>query len=211
MKVICYGDSNTYGYDPRLGSPGRLPSNQRWTGILNALPEYEIVNEGMNGRTIPTENGGRQWLGKAIKRNEDADALVIMLGTNDMFMVPGATAGVLADRMRATFANVPELIRFRDTAGKRIFLVSPPPPALKVLFYQMAGVPVSQKAEEAARIVRELPAEYAKVAEEYKTGFIDAGGWNIDLFFDGLHFSEAGHREFARRMRRALGDGSSDR
>ena len=165
----------------------------------------------MNGRTIPTENGGRQWLGKAIKRNEDADALVIMLGTNDMFMVPGATAGVLADRMRATFANVPELIRFRDTAGKRIFLVSPPPPALKVLFYQMAGVPVSQKAEEAARIVRELPAEYAKVAEEYKTGFIDAGGWNIDLFFDGLHFSEAGHREFARRMRRALGDGSSDR
>lgn len=204
MKVICYGDSNTYGFDPRMGSPGRLPRNQRWTGILNAMPEFEIIGEGMNGRTIPTAEASYRWLGKVIKKNWDADALVIMLGTNDMFMVSGATAEVLAERMRDTFAHVPELRRFRDTPGKRVFLVSPPPPALQVLFYQMAGVPVPQKADEVARIVAELPAAYARVAAEENAGVIDAGKWNIELFYDGLHFSEAGHREFARRMRREL-------
>ena len=96
MKVICYGDSNTYGFDPRMGSSGRLPRNQRWTGILNAMPEFEIIGEGMNGRTIPTAEASYRWLGKVIKKNWDADALVIMLGTNDMFMVSGATAEVLA-------------------------------------------------------------------------------------------------------------------
>ena len=49
MKIICYGDSNTYGFDPRLGSPGRLAKNERWTGILDSEPDIEIVNEGMNG------------------------------------------------------------------------------------------------------------------------------------------------------------------
>ena len=50
MKIICYGDSNTYGFDPRIGTPGRHDKNDRWTGILDNMPEYEIINEGMNGK-----------------------------------------------------------------------------------------------------------------------------------------------------------------
>jgi hypothetical protein len=51
--VICYGDSNTYGFDPRMGCPERLPRRVRWTGRLDALPGLRIINEGMNGREIP--------------------------------------------------------------------------------------------------------------------------------------------------------------
>lgn len=29
MKVICYGDSNTYGYDPRSYIGGRYPAGAR--------------------------------------------------------------------------------------------------------------------------------------------------------------------------------------
>ena len=68
----------------------------------------------------------------------------------------------------------------------------------------MIGVPASQTADEVAKIMEELPGVYAQVASDWQVGFIDAGKWNIELLFDGLHFSEEGHREFARQMERKL-------
>lgn len=50
--VLCFGDSNTYGYIP--GSPGeRYDSKTRWPKRLGALlgEGYEVVVEGLNGRT----------------------------------------------------------------------------------------------------------------------------------------------------------------
>ena len=32
--IICYGDSNTYGYDPCVMAGDRYPEEDRWTGIL---------------------------------------------------------------------------------------------------------------------------------------------------------------------------------
>ena len=32
--IICYGDSNTYGYDPCVMSGDRYPEEDHWTGIL---------------------------------------------------------------------------------------------------------------------------------------------------------------------------------
>ena len=107
MKIICYGDSNTYGFDPRLGSPGRLAKNERWTGILDSEPDIEIENEGMNGRCIPSASYEYRSLKKILERHYDADMLIIMLGSNDLFMTRGATAEKIADKMRNVFVNVP--------------------------------------------------------------------------------------------------------
>ena len=50
-KIICYGDSNTFGYNPKDGS--RFDENIRWTSLLqkNLGVEYEVINEGMCDRT----------------------------------------------------------------------------------------------------------------------------------------------------------------
>ena len=34
MNVICFGDSNTYGYDPRGYFGGRYDADCRWVDIL---------------------------------------------------------------------------------------------------------------------------------------------------------------------------------
>ena len=34
MNVICFGDSNTYGYDPRSYLGGRYDPDSRWVDIL---------------------------------------------------------------------------------------------------------------------------------------------------------------------------------
>ena len=217
MKIICYGDSNTYGFDPRLGSPGRLAKNERWTGILDSEPDIEIVNEGMNGRCIPSASYEYRSLKKILERHYDADMLIIMLGSNDLFMTRGATAEKIADKMRDVFVNVPELTSWKTSgttaAGgsgpesqKRILLVCPPAPSDRVLFYEMVGIPMSQSAESAARVMKELPEKLAAVAAEFGLEFADATRWNIACLFDGLHFSEEGHRTFAQNILRVIRD-----
>ena len=50
-KLLCFGDSNTYGYDPRSYIGERYPADVRWTGLLGS--SYTVVNAGQNGRGIP--------------------------------------------------------------------------------------------------------------------------------------------------------------
>lgn len=46
MKVICYGDSNTYGYDPSGWLGGRYSMDDRWVDILARRTGWEILNGG---------------------------------------------------------------------------------------------------------------------------------------------------------------------
>ena len=54
--ILCYGDSNTYGYNPVNGL--RYPKDVRWTGVLQKLlgEQYAVIEEGCNGRTTVFED-----------------------------------------------------------------------------------------------------------------------------------------------------------
>ena len=41
--LICYGDSNTYGYDPHDTNEGRYPKEARWTGILDTETDWQLA------------------------------------------------------------------------------------------------------------------------------------------------------------------------
>ena len=205
MKIVCFGDSNTYGFDPRLGSSGRYAKDERWTGILDAHDGFSVVNEGMNGRCIPDSDSGFASLASVLVQNPDADVFAILLGTNDIFMIPGITAERIADRMRRVIQNVPELRDFTRKAGKHTLIVSPARPSEHVVFYEMAGIESGQTKESTAKIMDELPNALKRCAEEYGADFADAGEWDIALAYDGIHFSEAGHRSFAEHMAAVLG------
>ena len=59
--IFCYGDSNTYGYDPQSPLGGRYPPQVRWPDQLALLqPDRQIVNFGENGREIPRRFGGER-------------------------------------------------------------------------------------------------------------------------------------------------------
>ena len=56
MRILCFGDSNTYGYIP--DGSGRYSEDIRWTGLLqkklaSEATVIEIVrkNNGVSGRT----------------------------------------------------------------------------------------------------------------------------------------------------------------
>ena len=45
MNILCFGDSNTWGYKP--DKTGRFDEKTRWTGLLQQKlgPEYHIIEE----------------------------------------------------------------------------------------------------------------------------------------------------------------------
>lgn len=108
MKIICYGDSNTYGYDPRSFLGDRYPAENRWVDILARKLGCTAVNAGMNGREIP----------RYPVKFDPADLLLIMLGTNDLLQ------GNSPEQVRARMARFVDSIEFDKS---KTLLITPPP------------------------------------------------------------------------------------
>lgn len=177
MRILCFGDSNTYGFDPRSCFGDRYPPEHRWPDILAAQTGWEVVNAGANGREIPRSPNALRLLSE----QGPADCFLVMLGTNDLLQ--GASASEAAGRMEA-FLN--RLLPHYKT----ILLVAPPP--------MKRGAWVSDHALVAESI--RLAKEYQALAQRLQIPFSDTRNWNIELTFDGVHFSEEGHHTFAEKL-----------
>ena len=107
MKVICYGDSNTYGYDPRSFFGDRY--DHPCPELLAEKTGWQVINQGENGREIPNS---------PVFFPEDTDLLIILLGTNDLlqFWTPEAAAG----KMEAFLTSL-------TLEKEKILLLAPPP------------------------------------------------------------------------------------
>ena len=169
MKVICFGDSNTYGYDPRSYFGGRYGADSRWVDILAAQTGWTISNIGQDGREIPSS---------APTFPADTDLLIVMLGTNDLLQ--GCSPQQAAERLERFLAAVP-------LDRNKLLLIAPPPVALE------AWVPSPQLIDDSRAFARLCQT----LAKQMGIRFADAGRWDIPLAYDGVHFAEQGHKAFA--------------
>lgn len=169
MKVICFGDSNTYGYDPRGYFGGRYDAGCRWVDILAAETGWTVCNLGQNGREIPSS---------APAFPADADLLIVMLGTNDLLQ--GRSPEQATERLEWFLSGV-------SLDRSRILLIAPPPVTLG------EWVPSPQLIDGSRAFARLCQA----LAERMGIRFADAGKWDIPLAYDGVHFTEQGHKAFA--------------
>ena len=169
MNVICFGDSNTYGYDPRGYFGGRYDADSRWVDILAAETGWTICNMGQNGREIPFA---------APVFPTDTDLLIVMLGTNDLLQ--GRSPEQAAERLERFLLGIP-------LDRSKILLIAPPPMTLG------EWVPSLQLVD-GSRTFAQL---CQRLAKQLGIRFADAGKWDISLAYDGVHFTEQGHKVFA--------------
>jgi len=181
MKIICYGDSNTYGYDPRSYFGGRYASEERWVDILGELSGWVMINAGENGREIPHRSWELDGFVRLVQENSPMDMLSLMLGTNDLLL--GNPVDVVAERMERLL----NCIALKFTS---VVLIAPPPMKL--------GEWVTEQC--ILRASAELASVYRGLAERQDILFADAGEWNAALGFDGVHLTPEGHRAFAEGM-----------
>ena len=191
--VLFYGDSNTWGYDPRGFGGGRYPSSDCWTErAAEALRrDWKICVDAMNGREIPDSREDCGHVLEAIRaagEGQAPDLFAVMLGTNDLFQAVGISPSDVAagkmedflDRVMAAFPGMPVLLIAPPLVGSENS-VDP------VLCYVYG---------ESCRLDR----LYQALAEERGISCVSAADWNLPMAYDEVHLSEAGHHVFAEKI-----------
>ena len=172
LKVICFGDSNTYGYDPRSWLNDRYDAQHRWVDIIAKQTGWDVCNSGENGREIPSSI-------PIIPK--DTDYFIVMLGTNDLLQ--GRSAEETAERMKKWILDLP-------LPKDNVFLIAPP--------FFVRGTWVNDQALIEAS---QTYAQYCQqIAQQLGLHFANAGEWGISIAYDGVHFTEQGHCIFAAKL-----------
>ena len=205
--VLCYGDSNTWGYEPASGD--RFPEDVRWPGVLarELGSEFRVIEEGLNARTTVREDpveeykNGKDYLRPCLESHRPLDLVIVALGVNDLKARFFASASDVADG-----AGVLVAIAQRSGVGPHgappaVLLVTPPPVGkLTELAEMFAG------AEEKSR---GLDRQYRRVADKYGCELLDAGKLVRSSDLDGIHLEAGEHRKLgeavAARVKEMLG------
>ncbi|MDX1901278.1 MAG: GDSL-type esterase/lipase family protein [Gammaproteobacteria bacterium] len=210
-NILCYGDSNTWGFVPQdLGNmqPSdlkRYSREERWTGLLQEKlgDSFYVVEEGLNGRTtnlnyhIPPDRNGKTYLAPCLYSHAPLDLVIFAaLGGNDFKTCFQRTA----EDIRHGMAELIQVVKQTPygpgfTQPPQVLLISIPTP-LKIAesYLDENGVPLFSDTEKKANQLREL---YASLAAETKTHFLDVSDDVPPSPIDGLHLDESGHEKLA--------------
>lgn len=188
--IVCYGDSNTYGYDPCVPGGGRYTKENRWPDLIEKKTGIPVKNCGLCGRKIPRYESQIQCVKEQIeawKLEAEEISVWLMLGTNDFLENERITARDAALRMEKLLESISEQIKEEKIS---LLLISPVP------VKQGAWVANQKSCEETEK----FSSYNRKLSEKFGTDFADAGEWKIPLVYDGIHFTEEGHRIFAENI-----------
>ena len=132
MKIVCYGDSNTWGHNPVNGK--RFNEEERWPKILQNLlgKEHEVIEEGLCGRTasfiddVKPFRYGLAMLEGTMEIHLPADLIIIMLGTNDLKTNFSPNAVAISNGIRKMIQVIRDVYRWsKYDYEPKILIVSP--------------------------------------------------------------------------------------
>ena len=198
-RILCFGDSNTWGY---MVTGGRFPEEVRWPTRLGALlgEDYAVAEEGFNGRTCvfddPIEGGyksGLSYLPPCVMTHSPLDLVILMLGTNDLKKRFGMTAFTIGEGVTALIKAVRAYGMTPEGVPPRILILCPPPVLDNVMETRHAPI----FGEDAPKISRELPSELRRVAKLMRCEFLDAGAYAQVSPADAVHMTREGHLRLA--------------
>jgi len=204
-RIMAFGDSNTWGWNPAasLGGPAvRYEETTRWTGRLQSLlgDSYKIIEEGLNGRTTVFQDPlepyrcGKDTLVPLLLTHKPLDLVIIMLGTNDLktrFAVPPADINLGVHTLIQMCRNYPEA--FSD-GNPSILLMAPAPLNIE------EGTEAEEGFEGGNEKSRRLGGLYKQTASTLGVDFIDLGNWISAGRPDGIHLSADSHRIIAEKV-----------
>lgn len=195
IHILCFGDSNTYGYKP--DGTGRFDENTRWTGLLQKKlgTEFRVIEEGLCGRTTVFQDEFREGrrgvdaIGTIVETHNPIDVLIIMLGTNDCKSRYGASAGIIAKGLEQI------IVKAREKSSQKFKLLVISPIHLGKGVGDEAFDPEFDSDSE--RVSLNLAKEYKKVSEANDVLFLDASTYATPSSIDREHMDEAGHQALA--------------
>ena len=201
-RILCFGDSNTWGYDPETDL--RYDNKTRWPCVMGEIlgNDYEIVAEGMNGRTTVWDDpvdglmSGLKYLKPCLLSHKPLDLVIVMLGTNDLkdrFCVSAYEIAKSAGRLV-------EMIQVSDAGPQGVapdvLLVAPPP-----IVIGENGLDTRQHGVEKSK---QFAAEFAEIAKMLACEFVNAGDYIESSPVDGIHFSAESQRQLGQSLAKVV-------
>jgi lysophospholipase L1-like esterase len=204
--ILCYGDSNTWGFFPESITEAfarRHPRDVRWPGVMQHElgAAYHVIEEGQNGRTtvhddpINLHRNGRVYLPACLESHKPIDLVILMLGTNDL----KATYNLSPPEIAAGAAQLAKMI-LASEAGPRakppkLLLVAPP------LIGQTTHLPdIHEKLAGAQEKSARFPACYEAVAKSLGCAFLNSQEFTTPSPTDGIHLEAADHAKLGKAM-----------
>jgi len=174
--ILCFGDSNTWGYDVKTGR--RLSRAERWPGVVEIAlgAGYRVIEGGLRGRTtgfVPLKleekeylNGRRDFYGW-LRTASPLDLVIIMLGTNDFqrdIRAPPVNSARCLECLLDTVRTSKE--GPGGTIPKSLLVIPPPMGKLELMANMYGG---------GEGLLNEARLLYMKVAVNQECPFLDAG------------------------------------
>jgi lysophospholipase L1-like esterase len=204
--VLCYGDSNTWGYATVPRPDGRYEADERWPGVLRRElgPAWSVIEEGLSARTTvrddPVEGAdknGKTYLLPCLKTHKPLDAVVLMLGTNDLKARFNLSAWEIAQGIDVLVTMILSTPVGRNEGVPEVLVVAPPPTLAKFPAHAEMFAGAAPKSKEMAK-------HYKAVAALHGVGFLDAGTVAKSSKVDGFHLDPDAHAAIGKAVAKAL-------
>lgn len=200
MQILCIGDSNTWGYNPQNG----LQHKNRWTKVLeNLLPEHEIIEEGMCGRTVVTVDPfepawcGIDALPGIIQAHNCVDIVILMLGTNELKAEFKHDAAYIAEGIGAFIKMLQNPDSWNGGRIPKLLVVSPILLGDDILGKD--GI-CTQFDEMSLRESKQMAGAIENICKEYHVEFMDASQYARASLTDAIHMDEENHIKLAHAI-----------
>lgn len=208
MRILFYGDSNTWGYNAQTG----MRYEKRFPALIRqAFPEDEIIEEGLCGRTLChsdpyslEERNGAKTVSMLLKTHVPLDLVVIMLGTNDAKRVYGTNALTSLEKgMDLLLHQVLDRDNYKHCLQvPKVLVVCPPKMHLQ---YQQCPHTFIHFGQEGFDMLEQAARPLQTVCEKWKVDFLDPQNIRAGEL-DALHLDEKGHQELACKLIEKLGE-----
>lgn len=201
-RILCFGDSNTWGY---MVSGGRFPEEVRWPMRLGALlgDGFTVIEEGFNGRTTvfddPIEGGhksGLIYLPPCVMSHSPLDLIIIMLGTNDLKKRFGMTGFTIGGGITQLIKAARTYAMNAEGVPPKIMIVCPPPIGENVMETRHAPI----FGEDSVEVSRTLPYELSRVAKLMRCEYMEAGPYCGISKADAVHMTREDHLALAEAI-----------
>lgn len=206
--ILCYGDSNTWGYVPCANSTNfrlmRYIRYERWTGLLQKLlgNDYYVIEEGLNGRTtnldyhVFPERNGKTYLPSCLYSHSPVDLVILALGGNDFKAYFNRSVEDIGQGL-IDLIDIIQMSKYGknlEEAPKILITTVPIPLPIAEEFTDEKGIKVFEGAIKKAKSLVEL---YKKISEEKNCEFLDVSRVIIPSDIDGLHLDNVAHKNLS--------------
>ena len=204
--VLCYGDSNTFGYNPVNGL--RYPLDVLWTGRLGRMlvNDWQVIEEGCNGRTTIYDDpddgwkNGLDYLRPCLNSHKPIDVVILMLGSNDLKQTFRLSVEEIAAGVQTLVKVILSFTLERQGFQPKIILVSPPEIGPNMI-HSPFGYAFSA---DACAKSKQFSIYYQQVAKQTGCIFFDAAQYVRPSDIDSLHLMPDAHAVLAEQLLQCL-------